>query len=127
MKRLIATISILVYFTVNTGFVINMHYCMDRLQSVQLGEGSDECGKCGMPVSDDGCCKDETKVYKLQQNLLISKTVSQQIILAAVISHGTDHLLSPFYNFIFEADLYSNKPPLISKQDTYLTNCVFRI
>ena len=68
MKKLAASILLLIYFTVTTGFVVSVHYCMNKLDSIQLGDNSsEECGKCGMHVEDSGgCCKDDVKLVKMQ-------------------------------------------------------------
>lgn len=70
MKKLLFSISFICYFAVTSGIVINSHYCMKRLVSVHLFETSaKKCGKCGMEVHEsDGCCRDEFKVVKLEQD-----------------------------------------------------------
>lgn len=128
MKKLLASILLLVYFTVSTGFVVSIHYCMNKVDSVQLGDTtSDECGKCGMHIEDSGgCCKDDVQMVKLQ---------GDQSLVKITVPDFSLHLPSPLFNAF---DIYSNNnsveekhplahgPPL-SEQDTYLKNCVFRL
>ena len=75
LKKLLGTISTLVYFAVTSGIVINMHYCMDRLNSTELYKTKTEiCGKCGMHVGDsNGCCHDEIKIVKLTNDHNVSQ------------------------------------------------------
>jgi hypothetical protein len=41
MKAVLTTILLAVFF-VNTGFVVNLHYCMDRYHSWELGTSEKE-------------------------------------------------------------------------------------
>ena len=70
MNKLIASISLVFYFAATCGVVINSHYCMNRLVSVHLFEKSaDVCGRCGMDTYElNGCCHDEVKVIKLEED-----------------------------------------------------------
>jgi hypothetical protein len=129
MKQLLAAILLMIYFTVNTGFVVSMHYCMDKIDSVQIGAvESEKCNKCGMHAEDsDGCCRDEIKVLKLQQDPLVAKVLLPVVEQTPVELPISSLLITPFYNFQ-QADEYDHfRPPLISEQDTYLSNCVFRL
>ena len=128
MKKLLATISLLVYFVVSTGFVVSVHYCMDQLSGLEWGESeADQCGKCGMPVTDnDGCCKDEVKVVKLKVDHTTAKLVKSDFSVSYPVSIAT--------NLLFTASITEKEPkepvahgPPLSKQDTYLRNRVFRI
>ncbi len=49
MKKGLSIILLLIYFTVSTSFTVNLHYCMDKIQSWELGTTNDEkCDLCGM-------------------------------------------------------------------------------
>ncbi len=128
MKKGLSIILLLIYFTVSTGFTVNLHYCMDEIQSWELGTIDDEkCDLCGMDTQDSGCCRDEERVLKLQQDVFKTPAIAYNFSLPILISHTTSYLLLPFQN-VKTADQYlSHSPPLINKQDTYLENCVFRI
>lgn len=130
MKKVLFYIFILVYFTVSTGFTVNLHYCMDNFQSWELGAIEDgSCGKCGMPLSKGGaCCRDEVKVMKLQlephQSLPFSLPSGfDQSKQATYFSYR----LFPLHNYTVRGQLYAHSPPLFSKEDTYLEIQVFRI
>ncbi len=126
MKKLLATITLLVYFTVSTGFVVSLHYCMDRLASAQLGEDKTErCSYCGMH-KDGNCCRDDVKMVKLQTIHLVSKAIAPDFDLPALVAAVPQFLTTPFYNFTQTHRAVAHAPPL-SKQDTYLQIRVFRI
>ena len=130
MKRLLTSIIAIVYFVISSGLVMSIHYCMGKISSVDLTHSKAETCICGMPLketSNKGCCKTEIKMVKLEDNhkaayahydfqtpvILLPKTIS--------LFEATD---------LFEsAKLYADihGPPLLSEQDTYLFNCVFRI
>ncbi|MFM1857684.1 MAG: hypothetical protein RLZ05_744 [Bacteroidota bacterium] len=49
MKKLVFTLVALVYFFAVTGWQINIHYCMGRVDSVSLlTSHKDSCDTCGM-------------------------------------------------------------------------------
>ena len=119
----------MVYFVVSTGFTVNLHYCMDRFHSWELGPTEeDSCATCGMKTSDsDGCCRDEVKTVKLQQDLSPAKYMVAQFTMPVLLTTVSEHLVAPFQNFEETILPDDTGPPLISEQDTYLENCVFRL
>jgi hypothetical protein len=128
MKKLLTIIAMLVYFVVSTGFVVSVHYCMDKIRSFQLGDVTHhQCSECGMPIKDsDGCCKDEVKVVKLQVDQTIAKLATVNFSLPAVAVTYTDFLFASLINEQKSEEPTAHGPPL-SEQDIYLRNCVFRI
>lgn len=129
VKKTLSAILLLIFFVVNTGFIVNLHYCMDRLDSMQIGASeAEKCGKCGMETNDvNGCCRSEVKLVKLQQELTVTKALNTIFTLSPVITTNSVYLFSPQVNLILDTEQISHAPPLISKQDTYLNNCVFRL
>lgn len=128
MKKLLATISLLIYFVVSTGFVVSVHYCMDKFNGVGWGEAlSDACGKCGMTITDsDGCCKDEVKVMKLPVDQTIAKLVTVSFSTPVITTLPVSYLLPPPISDSITEKPVAHGPPLC-KRDIYLQNCVFRI
>jgi hypothetical protein len=128
MKKLLATISLLIYFVVSTGFVVSVHYCMDKLNGIEWGEvDSDQCGKCGMTITDsDGCCKDEIKLMKLKVDQAIAKLVTNSFSTPVITALPISFLLPPPIKAYITEEPVAHGPPL-SEQDTYLQNRVFRI
>jgi hypothetical protein len=126
MKKILAAILLLVYFTVSTGFVVSLHYCMDRLASTEIGHGnSDKCEYCGMQ-KDGNCCRDDVKIVKLQTIHLASKAIEPAFSLPVPLITVAEYLAAPFFNFTQTERAIAHGPPL-SEQDTYLQNRVFRI
>jgi hypothetical protein len=128
MKKGIASILLLLYIAFSSGVVISFHYCMDDFDSLQLGNvKTDVCGKCGMHTDDSsGCCNDEVKVFKIQddqQASAISFKFSAPDAIIAALPVWDDPSPNKSNHQLF---LNNHSPPL-SKQDTYLQNCVFRI
>ena len=126
MKKGIAAILLFFYFAFSTGVVISYHYCMEEFDSVKLGDKkSDTCGKCGMHTGKMGCCNDEVRIFKIQDD--------QQTAAIHYKFTGPEPIIEPFpartetpVNSVHEIFVTDHSPPL-SKQDTYLQNCVFRI
>lgn len=130
MKKGIAAISFLLYFAVTSGIVINSHYCMKRLVSIHLFETKAKvCGLCGMDIHDsEGCCRDEVKVIKLvQDQVKIPVTLYEIPFVEAVVPVMTDYLFASIRKIDDKRHFNNHSPPLLSAQDTYLQNNVFRI
>jgi hypothetical protein len=130
MKKLIFTISFLCYFAVTSGIVINSHYCMKRLVSINLFDRTpDVCGKCGMDTHEsNGCCRDEIKVVKLDQDQNTLTVTSLAIpSLKIAVTTPSDFIVALFQNIDRQRHFHNHSPPLLSGQDTYLVNGVFRI
>ncbi|HWC52247.1 MAG TPA: hypothetical protein VG676_01590 [Chitinophagaceae bacterium] len=129
MKKLFSLITVFLYITMTCGVMVNLHYCMGRYQSFDLyAAQKNECGKCGMPMEKShGCCKDEVKIVKLQDDHNTS-TVSfsvKNIQVPAMIP--SDFIAaSPVSSHTFQRQ-DDHAPPEQSDQGIYLQNCVFRI
>jgi len=130
MKKSLATILILVYLVFSCGVIINFHYCMDRLASTSLfGDESKYCGKCGMHSDDsDGCCRDEVKVVKLDSDQQKAQTIDFVFTAPlALVQLSSLFICQPFQNADPTGHFHNHSPPLLTEQDTYLQNGVFRI
>ena len=128
MKKGIAAILLVLYVAFSSGVVISFHYCMDSFDSLQLGaKKSDYCGICGMhKTNGNECCKDEVKIFKIQDDQQTSaitfKFSTPDAIVATLPVWNETSLISSTHQLF----LNDHSPPL-SKRDTYLQNCVFRI
>lgn len=131
MKKFVAVILALIYLTASTGATVHMHYCMDKLVDWGLGHNdSDTCSNCGMKTEDSkkGCCKDEHKQVKLQNDQKVADISINLMQLPVLV------VPVPFSSYTFElpasiaqAFPVSHAPPVYSDQAVYLRNCVFRI
>src|SRR5688572_24231512 len=100
MKKVLTFILLLVYSTASTGLVVNLHYCMDRFDSVQIGDSdSENCNKCGMHQGENECCFDDVKVLKLKTSHLASDLLILAFSLPDAVSFTTEFLLLPLVNF----------------------------
>ena len=129
MKRFIATLLAVIYLSVSSGMVMNMHYCMGKLSSVKLAVLPKATCACGKKMEKKkGCCKTETKIVKVEdaQQKSVIAAVSFPLALAAPVAE-LNLLQASFYNNSAELNPTVHAPPLLSGQDTYLRNCVFRI
>ncbi len=128
MKKAIAAILLVLYVAFSTGVVISFHYCMNDLDSLQLGASKTEiCGKCGMHQEEaNACCNDEVKIFKIQDD--------QQLSAIGFKFSNPDAVIIPLpvwdetaFSTTAHQLFFNNHSPPLSKQDTYLQNCVFRI
>jgi hypothetical protein len=128
MKKAIAAILLVLYVAFSTGVVISFHYCMNDLDSLQLGAAKTEiCGKCGMHQEKaNACCNDEVKIFKIQDDQQLSaisyKFASPETIITPLPVWDEAAFITPAHQLF----LNNHSPPL-PKQNTYLRNCVFRI
>jgi hypothetical protein len=129
VKKSITFILAFFYLAISSGVVINLHYCMNKVDSVQYyGEGTDVCGKCGMHTNDaNGCCHDEIKVVKLSDDHQPSSVACALTGLSPEFTIPSAFIIASFENPGTEEYFVNHSPPLISLQDTYLRNGVFRI
>lgn len=130
MKKIVASITFICYFAVTSGVIVNFHYCMDRLASLQwFVTGNKTCPKCGMHiVKSHGCCRDEVKIIKMEVDQRTASAVAFELPpLDAIAYLPSPFITAPLVN-VGEARHYNNhSPPLLTEQDIYLDNCVFRI
>ena len=128
MKKGIAAILLVLYIAFSSGVIISFHYCMDSFDSLQLGASKSQiCGKCGMHTADsNGCCNDEVKIFKIQDDQQVSAINFKFSAPDAIITTLPVWDDVSLINSTHQLCLNNHSPPL-SKQDTYLQNCVFRI
>jgi hypothetical protein len=117
---------------VTCGVTINFHYCMDRLASVYLFEtAADECGICGMDMHEGestGCCRDDVRIAKLEQDQNKLVVASYDIpALEPIVVAPSLFIVAPFEHINGQRHFHNHSPPLLSGQDIYLQNNVFRI
>ncbi|MBA3828314.1 MAG: hypothetical protein H0X33_05215 [Taibaiella sp.] len=95
MKRFLVSILAILYLATASGATVHLHYCMDKLIGVSLGENGEEnhqCNKCGMTKkSNGGCCKDIYKVVKTDLAQQAAKVILQSSQIAAVGPNPTGY------------------------------------
>lgn len=109
----------------SSGTVLSLHYCMGDFASVSIGHKDKKgCDKCGM--ENKGCCHDDVKVIKLDNNAFVYTTNNQTFYQPAlVVFHDIVDLnvgisvkdTKP----AIAINAFADKPPI------FLLNCNFRI
>jgi hypothetical protein len=128
VKKLLVILVLLVYSAASVGATVHLHYCMDKFIGGSLwhDEKDNECGNCGMTEKKGGCCKDEHKQIKVEDDHQKS-TVAQYVQYIAAPA-----LVTLFVSYTFKATSLpyftplSNAPPHIPRR-LHLLNCVFLI
>lgn len=126
MKKSWVAILAFLYITLSSGIVVNLHYCMGDLATVELGLSHDDtCGKCGMK-DRKGCCETEYQVVKVQDAHQAAKDV---LLGFFTITATTLPVAEPAIAVeAAQAAAYTSyTPPDTGGNDRYIAICVFRI
>ncbi|MGB8190578.1 MAG: hypothetical protein WCF67_01605, partial [Chitinophagaceae bacterium] len=76
MKKLFVAILAIFYLSLASGVMVNVHYCMGELASVDYGhKEEDKCGRCGMPDDNNACCHTDSKLVKLQDDHQLTSSI----------------------------------------------------
>jgi hypothetical protein len=130
MKRLITLFIALIYLVMSTGFVVNSHYCMGKLSSIELGRPEIKKCICGMRINyakKSKCCHSQTDVVKLADAHKLAPSVAAAVYLFDAET-PCFYLVSASYNTVYIQDNYLKKlPPNLHEQYTYKRTNVFRI
>ncbi len=109
----------------SSGTVLSLHYCMGDFASVSIGHKDKKgCDKCGM--ENKGCCHDDVKVIKLDNNAIVYATNNHSfyqlglVVFHAIVDHNVELPLSDFKPAI-AIHAFAEDPPI------FLLNCNFRI
>ena len=130
MKKITVIILLITYLAASIGVVVNFHYCMNKLDSSKLFEKKAEnCSKCGMHTDDsNGCCRDEVTIVKMEDDQQVAIGFTYFLPSIEALTHETsEYIVASFYNVPLIRHYQNHFPPLLSAQDTYLQNSIFRI
>ena len=130
MNRLLTFLIAFLYLVMSTGFVVNSHYCMGKLSSIELGRPQVKKCACGMRIDyakKSKCCHSKTDVVKLADAHKLSPTVAATpLIFTAVVPCFYHESIT--YTAVYLTDSYLKKlPPNLHEQDTYKRIGVFLI
>ncbi|MGN6617981.1 MAG: HYC_CC_PP family protein [Ilyomonas sp.] len=126
MNRIVALFLAIMYMGTTSGMVMNVHYCMGKVASVDIDNFNAVCNKCG-EKQQPNCCGTETKVVKLNE------THNQSINsfeLKAPVAHTTTFFDTDFAATVHTGSgksVMANAPPLLSPPRFFIKNCVFRV
>lgn len=132
MKKCFLAILAIVYISTSVGANIHMHYCMGTLADWGLIHNeSKQCSKCGMPKQgkkDNGCCKDEEKFFKNNNDQRSTEAGFQSFqLLSPALTVPFSEIVYPFFPSLIKSDTGSHDPPLINGPAVYIRNRVFLI
>jgi hypothetical protein len=127
MKKIAILILTFLYLLPAVGFSVNVHWCGNRAQTVELGFAQNKKCSCGEKMVK-GCCKNTHTVIKLTAN---HHAASSIISPTNIVYHAIP--VPFFYQGIFFEKVASfhvatdASPPGKNKLPVYLTTCTFRI
>lgn len=116
---------LLVHTAASSGTVLSLHYCMGDFASVSIGHKDKKgCYKCGM--ENKGCCHDDVKVIKLDNNAIVYATNNHTFYQPALVGFHdiVDHNVGlPLKDMkpAIAINAFADDPPI------FLLNCNFRI
>ena len=127
MKKFIISIVAVLYITISSGIVFNVHYCLGKISSVKIDLLANNLCGCGSKKESKGCCKTEHKFIKIEDN--------HQASFIDVVFQSPVQKIPSIYNFINTPLIQKNEvntfnthsPPLLSKRYSYIRNCIFLI
>lgn len=126
MKKILVTILAITYLAVSSGIAMTIHYCMGKVASVDLMHSSDKCGNCGMK-SNEGCCKDEFKIVKLDDTHQISTNDINIHCPVAIINISKTLFETDIHSSQITSDYNNHSPPVLQDVSLCILNSVFRI
>ena len=121
-----------VYGTTTVGATVHLHFCMNKFISFDFTETENKtCGKCGMNESatKKGCCKDEVKQLKIDNDYQKS-TVESFIKIFQVPTIKYSSYLVEFNAVVFNLDanaIQYSLPLLPFIQKRTILYCTYRI
>ena len=131
MKKFIVTIIAFLYLFVTAGATVHIHYCMNKMVDWGLWHNDDKkCGKCGMDKSkekDNGCCKDEHKQVKLDNDHKGSASYELTELTSSAITLPEFEIFSLNIPSVTQQHPVSHAPPRSGDLAVYILNHVFRI
>lgn len=125
MKKFLVTILAVIYLATTTGATLHMHYCMGKIFSVDMVK-KDGCSKCGMQTNE-GCCKDEFKVIKVNDNHQLTANEIHFAPSFAVLTNQYNITEPVFFDAATSSSTHNNSPPNSSGTSLCILNCVFRL
>lgn len=127
MKKGVIFLLAIIYITLTSGIVVNVHYCMGRMMGVTYGaETEHRCDKCGMEQRD-GCCGTEHKFVKADNDHIYANSIAAPSTFGALIPAVLPEYklsLTPSLEY-FTSQYHS--PPDSRSNNLVVYNSVFRI
>jgi hypothetical protein len=117
----------ILYLVTVSGFVLNFHYCFNRLSSLNIDAPSNACVKT-LAVSKMKCCKDQHLEVKVKDSHQAGSQAFSGKFFMADLAIPALSTFSPSFQNHSGGSLFTYRgPPEPSGTPIYLTNCIFRI
>jgi hypothetical protein len=127
MKRLGICLLAIVYVMSTAGTVVNIHYCMGHIVSVQWDQFGRKTATCGAFSEHSPCCHSDARVFKIGD-------VHQGVSLIHDVAAAPAPLLTafslcetPLLYRSGEAIKIAHGPPLPERASLCIQHCQFRI
>lgn len=128
MKKAFVAILAILYVTLTSGVIVNIHYCMGRIASVEYGyDDHDICGKCGMSGNREGCCHTEYNLVKVDDEHQVIPVDIPSFEMPVSILPDEIVWIDPAPAKPVTTSFTYEDPPDPYLNSVYLCNCVFRI
>ncbi|NLR77934.1 HYC_CC_PP family protein [Chitinophaga eiseniae] len=131
MKKVFTLLLAILYLGSSTGATFHLHYCMDKLVTVQLWHQDSPCSKCG-PSPEKSCtkpcCKDKYKTVKLDKDHKVSENTAQpQYLAAGAVPVVAFEFAQAYVTPLVIAFPITHAPPYNDKVPSHILHCTFRI
>ncbi len=126
LKRSVAIGLIMLYVGTVFGFVLNFHYCFDRLSSVKIDASAIACTKV-LQTSKMKCCKDRHIEVKVKDAHQIGSPLFWGKLFPLALINLDFTVVSPALQNPSTERLLDRGPPLTPDIPIFLKNCTFRI
>jgi len=126
IKRSAVIVLTLLYLVTTVGFALNLHYCFNRVTSVNFDTPAKSCG---MAIRELKCCKKKHLVVKVSDaHQGKSLTAALSLPMVKLAPFGLPNFFLCARQSLAEANFRVNSPdPPPGNVISYLKNCVFRI
>jgi hypothetical protein len=124
MKSFISVILSLIYFSLSSTAMVNMHYCGGELESIKIYSEPINCC-CGDSEMTNSCCQDEEIILELdidQQLIQFSDIIPDKVFIFSDISFNTDVI---YADEIEKSVLKNYKIPPPKLTPIWIVNCSF--
>jgi len=127
VKKGLVFLLAIVYITLTSGVVVNIHYCMGRVAGVTYGhEAEHKCDKCGMEKKN-GCCETEHKLVKADNDHISAKVVQAPVSFTTALPAVFPEINISILTFREHYNSQYHSPPDFRSNNLPVYNSVFRI
>jgi hypothetical protein len=126
VKKVLVIILLLIHSAASSGTVLSAHYCMGDFSGLRFGHNNkevDHCSTCGM--KDMGCCHDEPKVIKLDNNQIQQTSIGLSDFKIPFLPPAPSY--TSFSIVLIKGNFLSKSSSHLGRTPSYVLNCSYRI